>query len=197
MKNCFGSLNYIFSPHSLTILKEIGLLPKDSKGIEQAGCMIHDVWFEIENQKFCLQFHEIINEVEFLKNAKSATVESISPNFFEKENSNLNLQIPHTLQNTFKLQGFIAEDITAINEKIKQWQFPFNVTLAHPDENFFYKKLSYKKKFPFWCLLLESKQLPTIANQQGDVSEIQWKDKKAIWIHLETTAWDLLIYEGS
>lgn len=195
MKNCFGSLNYIFSPHSIAILKEIGLLPAGSTGHEKSGCMIHDVWFELPSRNFCVQFHEIINENEFEKNGKLSTVESISPKFIDEEI--LTNSSPMTFHNNFKLKGLIVEDILATREKIKLWQFPFEVKMVHPDENFFFKKLSYRKKFPFWCILLEAHEIPVINNQKVDVTIIDWNNQKSTWIKLETTSWDLLIYKGS
>lgn len=195
MKKCQGTFNYIFSPHSLSLLEDLGMTTDSSKKTETSGYISQDIWLtDAQHSDFCIQFREIINEEEFLAGVNSSNIEIMAPGFIEKKN----LTNQDKTNSPFKLVGLLLEDIGNTKEQILQWEFPCEIFWFSPNKgepfHQFPFQLSYKKKFPFWAVILKCDDLKSVSDLvSAHINEVEFQNNKALWVHLETTSWDFLI----
>ncbi|MGZ3774101.1 MAG: hypothetical protein ACXVCY_08990 [Pseudobdellovibrionaceae bacterium] len=191
MIECQGTFNYIFSKYSLKVLESLGLTIEKEPKEEMFGYSSFNLWiYSSENLNFCIQFREIVNEENFLLNFKSAAIEAVCPGFLKDTNSSY---MPSPVAH-YKLKALILEDNAELKEQLNSWDFPCPILWVHSKPGDPLYTLSYKKKFPYWAVLLEHEKLEDIENlKMPDSSLISFQNKKTVWVHTETTAWDFLI----
>lgn len=193
MKKCQGTYNYIFSNHSLAFLQELRLLQQQSSTKEANGYIAKDIWLK-NSSNFCIQFREIINEEEFLTGAaRSLSIESIEPGFID--NQNMPDPEDNQLESIYTLKGLLIEDSVAARKQVLEWEFPCQIYWFLPQAGTLFHQFSYKKKFSFWAILIECKNMQNLSQiNTTNVTEVEFQNKKALWVHLETTSWDFLIF---
>lgn len=191
MKICQGTFNYVFSKNSLGLLEKLGLPAEQKK--EASGCIVQNFWIKTSSKdlNFCIQFREIINEDELLTSRQAPALQNIAPGFLEKAEAH-----PPAVSLDFQILGILVQDLPLTQQYLKKWKFDFEIVLSSSDPNDPFHKLSYKKLFPFWAILLSCPSLAGIpAIEEIESTEIKWKNQKALWFHLETTSWDFIIVE--
>lgn len=123
---------------------------------------------------------------------QSPSLQNITPGFLET----MEPKAPLALSNDLEILGLIIQDLPATNQYLKNWKFGFDIVLANSETNDSFHRLSYKKLFPFWAILLGCPSLSTIPTVESiESTALSWENKKAIWFHLETTSWDVIIVE--
>lgn len=188
MDVCQGTINYVFSSRCFAFLREAGFVITQQSSTPSTKT--YSVCLQTENDPFYVHYEQIIDEVVFEQEHNGRAIGTLSPRFIHaNRNSSKDVVSPYFLEN------ILIEDTPSTIDLKSSVPFGNKILLKNYQDNSLFHQMWYRKKFPFWAIVIHKTQ-PVVPDCFKGLPKVEFNSKSYFWFQNETTAWDLLISDS-